>query len=537
VAATAVAMLLIGFLGLAHEGRRVVQLLVLAAPPILWLLWPIRSIRISALRACAVWLWALLFILDSAVRAFLLAAYEAAPESAMVMGAVANTGAAEVAEYMTMYWQDLLIWAAVVLTASLIAGWSVQYGHRPARPRLSTPRGLGFGRRWSAMLLGSLFVLCIGSYASKSWQRLHPIAFWVSWTSSVRSLAAGWQDQERMRRRDLGRAKAASPVVTRDGPRTVMLVISESINRDNMGLYGYQRNTSPQLSAMKGGLSDGLLVLRHAWSVDATTLPALRNLFRFGLPDSDEPPHVLAMARAAGYKVWWIGNHDDIAVEQMHARFAHDVELINRRPGRSGASMDDDLLDDVQEALADSASRKLIVVHLMGAHPHYSLRYPPNANPFATDIDVVERSLIESGRSRWIRGLRNEYDAALLHHDSVVSKLLRMTRDTDPTSARAWMFLSDHGQEVGHSSDRAGHSSRTASGYRIPTLIWRHPDAFDERSAAVTARPFRADWAGWTLMELLGITWRANDSTRNLLHPNYRWSMPEIPAPISSFSE
>ena len=36
----------------------------------------------------------------------------------------------------------------------------------------------------------------------------------------------------------------------------------------------------------------------------------------------DEPQHVLALARAAGYKVWWMSNHDDLVIEQQHARLA-----------------------------------------------------------------------------------------------------------------------------------------------------------------------------------------------------------------------
>ncbi len=89
------------------------------------------------------------------------------------------------------------------------------------------------------------------------------------------------------------------------------------------------------------------------------------------------------------------------------------------------------LADEVGLALRDPAPRKLVVVHLMGAHPHYRVRHPDGANPFAGIDDAFERG----------RG--------------------------------AWMYLSDHGQEVGHELDRAGHSATTAAGYRIPALLWR----------------------------------------------------------------
>ncbi|WP_341647303.1 hypothetical protein [Thauera humireducens] len=51
----------------------------------------------------------------------------------------------------------------------------------------------------------------------------------------------------------------------------------------------------------------------------------------------------------------------------------------------------------------------------MGAHPHYSFRYPKGANPFDDGFDVVEHELEQEGRPVWLQVLRDEYDAALLH--------------------------------------------------------------------------------------------------------------------------
>ena len=130
--------------------------------------------------------------------------------------------------------------------------------------------------------------------------------------------------------------------------------------------------------------------------------------------------HAIALARAAGYKVWWMSNHDDLAIEQEHARLADVVDMVNRTPGRAGASLDGELLDCLQEALDDPAERKLIVLHLMGAHPHYRLRFPRGENPFDDNADAVDAQLAGQGRPAWVRRFRHEYDAALLYHDFVV---------------------------------------------------------------------------------------------------------------------
>jgi heptose-I-phosphate ethanolaminephosphotransferase len=533
----AIGATLLSLIALGHDGRRIGQLMILALPLLVWLVWPVRRAWVHRLRASIVWLWAMAFALDGIARAYLLDVYQAAPDGAMVIGAAANTNVRESLEYLSMHWRSMVIGSAALVAAGLVVGRYAQRGLRPTRVDGGVHAG-DMSLSWPRWVVGMLCVLLLLggiAYASKPFRRLHPLVFWASWTQSVRTLQAGWADQQQARDRAVKRAEVVQPVVVQDGPATVVLVITDSINRDNMALYGYSRATTPRLLAHKAQLSDQMLVLRNAWSVDASTLPALRNMFNFGLPESEDPPHALAVARVAGYKVWWISNHDDVAIEQKHARFADVVDMVNRTPGRASASLDSEVLDCVQEALQDSASRKLIVVHLMGAHPHYSLRFPKGANPFDDSVDGVEASLVKDGRSAWVRRFRQEYDAALLYHDFVVSELLQMTRQVGTAGEyRAWMYLSDHGQEVGHSTDRAGHSPSTASGYRIPTVIWRNQQQ-RQMPAGVAEQPFRADWAGWALTDLLNIQWTGNRPSRNVLHNDYRWQPPSL-VPVTSFT-
>lgn len=517
---------LLALIALGHDGRRIAQLAVLAAPPVLWLLWPLHSARLRRWRTALVWLWVMGFGLDAVVRAYLLDTYQAAPDSAMVLGAAANTNARESAEYLRMHWRSAVVWSAALVAAGGVAGLFARHG--AVAPRARRPF-------WVRSLLLILLAACV-AYVSKPWRRLHPVVFWTQWSQSLHDQRTAWAGQEKTRDAQRAQARQVAPVFSREGPSTVVLVITDSINRDNMGLYGYGRPTTPRLQAHKAQEGDRMAVLHNAWSVDASTLPALRNMFHFGQPENERPPHLLALARAAGYKVWWISNHDDLAIEQQHARHADVVDMVNRTPGRASASLDGEILDCVQEAFADtSTDRKLIVVHLMGAHPHYSLRFPENANPFDDSVDAVENGLVKDGRSAWVRHFRQEYDAALLYHDFVVSELLQQTRSTGkPDDYRAWMYLSDHGQEVGHGSDRAGHSPATASGYRIPAVVWRNREPLP--TGAATQQPFRADWAGWSLMDLLGIRWSGQKAERNVLDDRYEWRAPEIPVAVESFS-
>lgn len=525
-------LLLLSFV-LAHDGPRIAQVAVLALPALLWLRWPMTTTRWRRVRFMVVGATLVLFLLDSAVKAFLQARYRALPDSALVLSAVANTTPREAAEYaasqgVSLAVHGMLVAALLVVALGLL---SICNRHQVALRR---------PERWGMALL---VLLCIASLAIKPWRRHHPLVYWPTWAASASALQHSWSDQQRQRDALLSNARAAGVRFTGTGPSTVVLVLTDSVNRDNMSLYGYARPTTPQLATLQREERERMLTLRHAWSVEPGTVASLSGLFSFGMRDADDPVdrthHVLALARAAGYRVWWMSNHDDTAIEQQHARLADSLEMINREPGRSGASLDGELLDCLEEALSDPAPRKLIVVHLLGAHPHYRLRAPADAPADAPAIavatDAVDAEMVDEGRPAWLRASRRAYDRAIAYHDTVVAESLRLTRRHVPQGGdAAWMFLSDHGQEVGHDISHAGHSPGTPAGYRIPALIWRHGAPFDAQAAG---RPFRADWAGWTLAELMAIDWAGARTDRNALDPRYVWSPPRLAAPVTRFDQ
>ncbi|WP_428503400.1 sulfatase-like hydrolase/transferase [Roseateles sp.] len=524
IAALAVLLLLSASLG--HEGLRVPQMLLLALPGLIWLRWPVRSPSWRRLRLFGVALLLGVFLLDGFLRAYLRQRYAAVPDSTLVLTAAANTSPREALEYLmaqgAQWWPALV---ALLLALGLLLGLVRLASQQPPRP-------LGTGSRW--LWLG-LLLLCFVAHASKPWRRHHPAAFWPHWAVSVETLRMNWSDQSRQREFLLEQARASGVRALGAESSTVVLVLTDSVNRDNMSLYGYQRETTPQLQALSREEGARLLVLPHAWSVQATTVAALDGLFSFGgsmaaQPGSAAPApgHILALARAAGYRVWWMSNHDDLAIEQQHAQLADTVEMINREPGRSSSMLDGELLDSLEEALADrSAPRKLIVLHLLGAHPHYRLRAPEALRPFEQGGDAVEREMQRQQRPVWLREQRQDYDAVIHYHDGVVAETLRMLKRHVPAGGEAaWMYLSDHGQEVGHRIDHAGHSPGTEAGYRIPAMLWRTPLAFAPGSGQ---QPFRADWTGWTLAELLRIEWPGMEPARNVFDPRYRWEAPQLP--------
>lgn len=514
-------MLTTGFSLIGHDGLRAAQVLVLMAPLFIWLRWPLREGGWRAVRFVTVSSLLCLFVLDGVVRAYVLSRYQAVPESGMVLAAVANTTPREMAEYADamghFLWLGLT--GSVLALGGVFVLASISNSHQAS---------LGRSTRW---MLIALLVLCSVGILSKHWRRYHPTIYWSLWVTSITNLRSTLSNQEVERSRLQVNAKAVGPTITVAEPSTVVLVITDSVNRDNMSLYGYDRDTTPELTAFSKEESVRWRKLSHAWSAEAGTLASLSGIFSFGMRGQAEPvgdtQHILALAREAGYRIWWMSNHDDIAIDQQHAQLADSVEMINRQPGRGSNSLDSDLLDCLEEALAAPSPRKLIVVHLLGAHPDYSRRVPPGPRRYDAGNDAVEATMIRAGRPLWLREMRQNYDAAIHYHDSVVAKTARLTRQHAPAHGQAaWMFLSDHGQEVGHHVNRAGHSAATEAGYRIPALVWRSSGSYP---SDFSSRPFRADWAGWLLADLMNVRWAGMTPERSVLHADYAWTPPPLP--------
>lgn len=521
--ATAGALLLLLVAGASlagHEGSRAARVLAMLLPVFIWLRWPIRNPAWQLLRWVLVSLTLGMFVVDGVVRTYMLDRYQAVPESSLVLAAVANTTQREMAEYADA--MGSILWIGLIgsgLALCAVFALTAISGRHQAPLKRSA--------QW--WLIGIL-VVCTIAFAGKHWRRYHPVIYWSSWASSISNLRLSWANQENERALLLANAQKAKPQTTSATPSTVVLVISDSVNRDNMSLYGYGRATTPGLIGLSHEEAGKWLTLPHAWSTAAGTWASLSGVFSFGRRAQNAPvgesQHILAIARAAGYQVWWLSNHDDIAIEQQHAKLANTVEMINRQPGRGSASLDGALLTSLETALAHEAPKKLIVVHMLGTHPDYRRRAPSDAQRFDSG-DEVDAMMVRDGRPLWLRETRQTYDSAMRYHDSVITDTVRLTRKHAPANGEAaWMYISDHGQEVGHSANRAGHSAATEAGYRIPALAWRSSAPFP---ADANKRPFRADWAGWMLADLMKIEWVAMERARNVLSDAYAWEAPHLP--------
>lgn len=501
------------FIGIGWDGLRRVGLFL----PGCWFAWRALTTGKTSWKI-ATYLWVFVFSIDAVVRIYLWVNYQAKPDSVFVLLAMANTGSGEMFEYSAQYWPQFLF-------ATLIIGTSVLWFHLLGKPRLYQS-----GRR-SVLRVGGisfLVVLVLAAYLIRSSRDAHPLNYWLGYSNRLSDFRSGLQNTETIRQGwDVSAAKAYLGYNGGD-QQTFVLVIGESTTSNNFQLCGYPRETTPKLESLRADLT----VFCNAYSAAASTLPSIRMMLtseELGQSGAaGKETSLLAMARNAGFKIYWISNQDDVYTWSTMGKYADEAVFINRRSGRDSKSLDYSVLSDYKRILSSNAPRKLIVVHLLGAHPNYASRYPDGYSFYNSDTDdVVGRGMKAAGRNLWVRWQRANYDNAMRYQDSVLSDMLLMLRKSPGNDPRSWLYVSDHGNEVGHVGDFAGHSPSTEAGYKVPLIYWSNRGDYYKTPELFKDRVILTDVLDNNVAMLMGIKSIKSRQDVNWFSDGYIWKMPE----------
>lgn len=458
-------------------------------------------------------IWAMIWVIDFFAVGFTYWRYGLPIESPVVVEAVSNANSQETTEYA----------GEVVLFAAPLAIIVPLFAYALMR----IVRGLGrhFENvrmpRWVALTVGLLLVVVpFAAYTNHVVARSDPVMRWTTFYSKTRQ-----QEIDRVKlvadRTEAARnAQNWDPQYALDGRRTLVLVIGESSNRSDWSLFGYQRETTPKLQAIR----DRLILFPDTVSSFGSTLGEIIRMLTSANHSDDEDwqkePDVLLLARAAGYKVFWLTNQNDFFLNTVFGKEAEAFKLVNNGLGqRSDTSLDEKLLPEIDKALADTTPLKLIVVHSIGSHQHYSLRYPPNFNVY----DDLDDEISEQMALKWsaLKEARNNYDNTIRYTDFFLSEVIARI-DRAAGANASMLFVSDHAQEVGHLSSVWGHNFKLESGFTVPMFLWTKDSALLAAKSTYETRPYQTDELDWTLLSLLGITTNRDQPQFDLLGTGFK---------------
>jgi len=309
--------------------------------------------------------------------------------------------------------------------------------------------------------------------------------------------------------------------------QTYIFIIGESLNRHHMGIYGYHRDTTPQLSALTNELNVFQDVISSHAQTKASLSLALTEARGKGDVNYRETLSIVDLANLTGFKTWWISNQQPLRTtfSAIAAQASETNFISNDFQGVEVRRFDEFLTPYIQAALNDKAGKKAIFIHTMGSHAQYNNRYPESFNQF-TDADVA--AYTDQPSARQIDAI-NTYDNSVLYSDHFAATVLNLLKES-PAELKAFTLISDHGEEVFDKINVKGHSpdNVTANMVDIPFINWLSVGFKQNRAQTTLAirenlnKPFMLHDFYHYAAQLMGISSPYNDSEKSLISANFK---------------
>ncbi len=320
---------------------------------------------------------------------------------------------------------------------------------------------------------------------------------------------------------------------TARAPKVLVLVVGETSRAANWQLAGYERETTPLLSA-----TEDIVYFSDCMSQSNTTHKSVPILMSPATADNYDVLYhskgIFAAFNEAGYNTAFISNEPRNKSFNDHlGEQAKEVTFL--RDKYSGTPMDSLLLPEIQRVLSDTLDNLLLVVHTYGSHSTYSDRYLPHWAHFRPD-----KVLKSTSDNRHI--LINAYDNTIRYTDYILHRIISLLKQ-QPRPA-AMLFVSDHGEDI-YDDERNFflHASPWPSYYQlhVPMLLWTNEgyrQDYPERVALMEQRqkePLQTDCIFPTMLGLGGVFTPYGQDSLALTSPLYETK--EIRTYISDHNE
>lgn len=257
-------------------------------------------------------------------------------------------------------------------------------------------------------------------------------------------------------------------VAVEDAPETIFLVIPDSVRNERLGVTGYQRATTPNLSRLA---ASGKLQVAGGLAASVATgasLPLMMNVV-------NEPGNIAALdsgvanlfrrAKESGYKTFWISTQESKLLNGLGSHFI-DVR-ITREDDQLNLSTNGDriALDWLEQQ--QWAEKNFVVLNLRTAHTPYADAY--HAEPEKYRIWPTEAESLTPDERR-----SNAYDNAIVYLDGLVADTIEFA-ERNFKGDLLWLLTSDHGQMLGE--DGAwGHNRLRPAVASVPMIAFERRD-------------------------------------------------------------
>ena len=248
-------------------------------------------------------------------------------------------------------------------------------------------------------------------------------------------------------------------------PEHIWVILGESVRGDRLGVYGYERDTTPQLSRLKREGYLRVLPGQAATVATGSTIPLFMN-------GADEPgnlgeverktANLFRLASASGYRTFWISAQESKLMSHVGEQWLDYHATREDAPIDYAREGDEALLAQLDRLPA--AERDFGIIHTRSVHIPYEEAYERDAG--FTPPWPVSSEMPEQVRKS------NQYDNALVYFDRLISRIL--ARAARLPGSTLVIITSDHGQMLGDQG-RWGHNVLTPAVASIPMMLYAHP--------------------------------------------------------------
>jgi len=308
---------------------------------------------------------------------------------------------------------------------------------------------------------------------------------------------------------------------------TYILIIGETARRHNFHIYGYERQTTPELEKI-----ENIVAFSDVNSCGTLTLISLPQMITRADPDHFDlqfkEKTIVDLFREAGFYTAWIGVQNISSPIVKRLKNVTDYTYFSTSDISSGHFFDTDVLNNIQQVLNDKKhKKKLIVIHTLGSHFRYSNRYP-------SDFEKYKPNIAKSGYSNigpeYKNELVNSYDNSILFTDYFLSSVIKKLENTNAISGM--IYLSDHGENLYDDGKTIFHGGEkpTPYEYEIPYLVWfseKFQNFYPEKAEALhnnKNKKASSTSTFYTLAEMANIGYRNSESEKkkSLANPDYQ---------------
>ena len=266
--------------------------------------------------------------------------------------------------------------------------------------------------------------------------------------------------------------------------KVAVVIIGETARRANFSLYGYARQTNPNLSKHKD-----IVVFNNTTSCGVNTAVSVPCIFypagseQFKNNPQNYKSYLVYMAQLKDLSISWYDNNfggcykacKGDGIKATDTQTYKDAKLCG-----GGECLDEVLLQDIEpdiQSAVKQGKNALIVLHQNGSHgPLYYKRYPQHFAKFAPACQSSNPQTCTK------QELINAYDNTILYTDFILSSIIDKLKHAKQNAKKQgkelevlMIYTSDHGESLGENNlylHGMPYSIAPREQKEIPLILW-----------------------------------------------------------------